>query len=69
VKREGRVSPAQRQSAPSKVAASSALRDALARVIRAIDAIADGDAAFGVQVLDDLAIDLSSQIERLRDAA
>ena len=39
------------------------LRDALARVTRALDALADGDYRFGEQVLEDLAIDLQAQVE------
>jgi hypothetical protein len=36
-----------------------ALQDALARVIRASEALLDGDLALAAQILDDLVLDLS----------
>ena len=43
---------------------AQALRDALSRVQRAVDALRDGDRGFAEQVLDDLADDLWQLIER-----
>jgi hypothetical protein len=46
------------------------LRDALARVIRAAEAIEDGETDFAAAILDELAADLWMEIEeREREAA
>ena len=48
---------------------SMALRDAMARVQRAIEALGDGDGEFAQQLLDDLVHDLWRQIEQLERKA
>lgn len=45
------------------------LRDAMGRAQRALEALADGDAGFAEQVLDDLVADLWRHIERLEREA
>jgi hypothetical protein len=45
------------------------LRDALGRVLRAHEALVDGDREFGLAVLDDLAADLWREVERQEKAA
>ena len=45
------------------------LRDALARVIRAHEALADGDLTLAEAILDDLAADLWAAIEQREKAA
>jgi hypothetical protein len=45
------------------------LRDALARVIRANEALQDGELQLAAAILDDLEADLWTQIERLEKAA
>jgi hypothetical protein len=51
------------------VTLAQALRDALSRVQRAVDALRDGDREFAEQVLDDLAHDLWRLIEREEHSA
>ena len=46
-----------------------ALRDALARVIRASDALQDGELDLAAAILEDLQSDLWTEIERLEKAA
>ena len=46
-----------------------ALRDALARVTRAIEAMRDGDRELAEQLLDDLTADLWAVLEREERAA
>jgi hypothetical protein len=41
-----------------------ALRDAMARVVRALEALRDGDVFFAEELLDDLAHDIWNMIER-----
>jgi hypothetical protein len=45
------------------------LRDALARIVRAKDALQDGELDLAYAILDDLAQDLWTEIERLEKAA
>jgi hypothetical protein len=45
------------------------LRDALARVIRTSEALQDGERLLAEAILDDLAADLWTEIERLEKAA
>jgi hypothetical protein len=45
--------------------AVAALHDAIARVERALEALADGDKGFVEHVLDDLVLDLSPIVEEL----
>jgi len=45
------------------------VRDAQARVVRALEALRDGDREFAEQVLDDLAHELWEEIERQERAS
>ena len=45
------------------------LRDAMARVRRALEALADGDTGFAEQVLDDLVHDIWRHVEQLEREA
>ncbi len=47
--------------------AEAALRDALARVVRAVDALADGDTGLACEILLDLEVEL--ELAGLREAA
>ena len=46
-----------------------AVRDAYARVVRALEAVRDGELGLAEQILDDLAADLWKVIEREERAA
>lgn len=47
---------------------TATLRDAMARVRRALEALADGDHGLAEQILDDLTDDLWRQIEQFEKA-